>query len=130
MAQLRVTDEELRALLVTQLEVIEAAEFEKARKMAARLAIPLERALADRCRIPLDFILRHLAESWEVGYVDLKVSDVKLDALRCVPEEVARANTLMPFERADGTLRVAMLDPRDRKVKDDIQRRAALQVVP
>jgi type IV pilus assembly protein PilB len=130
MAQLRVTDEELRALLVTQLEVIEAAEFEKARKMAARLAIPIERALADRCRIPLDFILRHLAESWEVGYVDLKVSDVKLDALRCVPEEVARANTLMPFERADGKLRVAMLDPRDRKVKDDIQRRAALQVVP
>jgi hypothetical protein len=38
MAQLRVTDEELRALLVTQLEVIEAAEFEKARKMAVRIA--------------------------------------------------------------------------------------------
>ncbi|HEX7513077.1 MAG TPA: ATPase, T2SS/T4P/T4SS family, partial [Candidatus Methylomirabilis sp.] len=130
MAVLRVTDEELRTLLVTQLEVIEAAEFEKARKMAARLAISLERALADRCRIPLDFILRHLAESWDVGYVDLKVSDVKLDALRCVPEEVARTHTLMPFERADGKLRVAMLDPRDRKVKDDIARRAALQVVP
>ena len=130
MASLRVTDEEFRTLLVTRLEVIEAGEFEKTRKMAARLAIPLERALGDRCRIPLDFLLRHLAEFWGVGYLDLKVADVKLDALRCVPEDLARAHTLMPLERTDGRLRVAMLDPRDTKVRDEIQRRAALQVVP
>jgi len=130
MLGLRVTEEELRALLVTQLEVLGEAEFEKARKMAARLAIPLERALADHCRIPLEFILKHLAESWGVGFVDLKVSDVKMDALRTVPAELARSHTLVPFELTGSTLRVAMFDPRDRKIRDDIQRRAGLQVVP
>ena len=130
MLGLRVTEEELRALLVTQLEVLGEAEFEKARKMAARLAIPLERALADHCRIPLEFILKHLAESWGVGFVDLKVSDVKMDALRTVPAELARSHMVVPFELTGSTLRVAMFDPRDRKIRDDIQRRAGLQVVP
>ena len=39
---LRVSEQELRDLLVTRLEVIDAAEFEKARTMAARLRLPLE----------------------------------------------------------------------------------------
>jgi type IV pilus assembly protein PilB len=130
MLGLRVTEEELRALLVTRLEVLGEVEFEKARKMAARLAIPIERALADQCRIPLEFILKQLADSWGVDFVDLKVGDVKLDALRAVPVEMARTHMVMPFERTGMTLRVAMCDPRDRKVQEDIQRRAGLQVVP
>jgi type IV pilus assembly protein PilB len=131
MGSLRVTEEELRTLLVTRLEVLEAADFEKAKKMAARLGIPLERALTERCRIPLDFLLRQLAESWEVGYLDLKVGQVKLDALRAIPEELARTHTLIPFERSDGQLKVAMWDPRDRKVREELSRRAkGLQVVP
>jgi hypothetical protein len=48
-----VTDAELKTLLVDQLELVETAEFEKAQQMAARLKIPLERALAERGRIPI-----------------------------------------------------------------------------
>jgi len=89
MGGLRVTEDELRAWFVTGLEVIEEAEFEQARRMAARAKIPLERALVERGRIPLGFLLRQLAESWGVRFVDLKVSDVQLEALRSLPEEYA-----------------------------------------
>jgi hypothetical protein len=47
-----VSEEELRQLLVTRLEVIDDAEFERAQTTAARLHIPIERALADRSRVP------------------------------------------------------------------------------
>jgi len=130
MGGLRVTEDELRAWFVTGLEVIEEAEFEQARRMAARAKIPLERALVERGRIPLGFLLRQLAESWGVRFVDLKVSDVQLEALRSLPEEYARGHTLVPFELVGTQLTVAMWDPRDREIIEDIQRRTGLQVTP
>jgi type IV pilus assembly protein PilB len=130
MERLRVTEEELRMLLVTGLEIIEETEFERARKMAARLKIPLERALVERGRIPLGFLLRQLAESWGVRFVDLKISDVQLAALRKLPEEYARAHALVPYELTGKELKVAMSDPRDRRVIDEVQRQTGLQVVP
>ncbi len=43
-----VTDDELKTLLVDQIELVDAAEFDRAKQMATRLKIPLERALAER----------------------------------------------------------------------------------
>jgi type II secretory ATPase GspE/PulE/Tfp pilus assembly ATPase PilB-like protein len=130
MAGLRVTDEELRTLLVNRLEVIDQAEFDKAWKMAARLRIPLDRALVERGRIPFGFLLEQLAEAWGVDFIDLRVSDVKPEALRMVAEEYARSHTLAAFDRRDRDLHVAMWDPRDRRVIDEIGRTTGLQVVP
>ena len=66
MTGLHVSESELHALLVTELEAVEPAEFDKARLMADRLKIPLERALAERGRFPFGFLLEHLAQAWKV----------------------------------------------------------------
>lgn len=130
MAGLRVTGEELRTLLVVQLELLDEAEFEKARRMAARLRIPLEQALVARGRFPLGFLLQQLAQAWGVGFIDLKVSDVTPEALRTLAEQYARAHMLVPFDRKDNQLHVAMWDPRDRPVIEEIQRMTGLRVTP
>jgi type IV pilus assembly protein PilB len=124
-----VTVEELRALLVEQMELVDAAEFEKAQQMATRLKIPLERALAERGRIPIDFLLAQLAQAWEVGFIDLKVADVQLDALTAVREEYARSHGVVPFERQGRTLKVAMFNPRDRLIVREIAQMTELEVV-
>jgi len=130
MPGLRISDDELRALLVGQLEIMDGAEFEKARKMAARLRIPLERAVVERGRVPLEFVLGRVAEAWGVGFVDLKVSDVKLEALQTIREEYARQHLLLPFDLKDGQLHVALWDPRDRRILDEIARTTRRKVVP
>ena len=130
MAGLRVTEDELRTFLVQRLEIVDAAEFEKARTMAARLRVPLERAIVERGRIPFGFLLEQLAHAWDVGFIDLKITDVAPEALRVVPEEYARAHSLIAFATSDGALRVAMWDPRDRRVIDEIERMTKLKVVP
>jgi len=127
---LHVTAEELQDLLVTRLEIVDQVEFDRARRMAKRFGVPLERALVERGRIPFDFLLEQLAQAWGVGFVDLKVSDVNPESLRLVREEYARARTLVPFDRGDGQLKVAMWDPRDRKIIAEIERMAGLRVVP
>lgn len=130
MAGLRTTEEELRELLVSGLEVIDDAEFEKARKMAKRLRIPLEQALVERGRIPFGFLLEQLAQAWRVEFVDLKVGDVRPEALQALPEPYARAHTLVPFDAPDGQLHVAMWDPRDRQTIAEIEQRTGRRVVP
>ncbi len=108
-----VSEQELRDLLVTRLELIDEDEFAQARTMAARLRIPLERALADRSRVPFGFLLEQLAHLWEIGFIDLKVGDVQPDALRLIPEDYARAHLLIPFQWGNQELKVAMANPRD-----------------
>ncbi len=125
---LRVSEAELRELLVTRLEVIDTAEFDKARAMATRLRLPLERALVERGRVPFLFLLEQLAASWGVGFTDLKVSDVQPEALGAIPEDYARAHTLIPFGRDGDRLEVAMWDPRAGEVIDEIQRMTGLRV--
>jgi type IV pilus assembly protein PilB len=130
MPKLQINDEELRTLLVDRLEILDHAELDKARRLATRLRIPLERALADRGRVPYIFLLEHLAEAWNVDFIDLKPRDVKLDALKSVPQEYARTRGLIPFQRTDGELRVAMVDPRDRRVIEEVTQLTRLTIKP
>jgi len=62
------TDEELKELIVKRLGLVDEAEFEKIRVVAARLRIPVDRALAERGVIPMSFLLKELAQDWdEIG---------------------------------------------------------------
>jgi hypothetical protein len=63
MPGLRVGDDELRTLLVRRLEIMSDADFEKARRTAARLKVPLETTLVERARIPMGFLLEHLTQA-------------------------------------------------------------------
>ena len=130
MTGMEVTAEELKSLLVDQLEVIEEAAFEKARAMANRLRVPIEYTLAERGQVPLGFLLQQLAQAWDVGFIDLKINDVNSEALRLVPEKYARAHTLIPFALKERRLHVAMCHPRDRRVIADIEQLAGRQVIP
>jgi len=129
-AGLRVTEDEIRRLLVDQLGVITADEFAAARGIATRLRVPLEEAIAERGRVPLRFILEQLADAWGVKYTDLRVSDVKSEALRRVDEDYARANLLIPFDIIDDKLAVAMVDPRSKKLIAELERESNRRVVP
>jgi type IV pilus assembly protein PilB len=75
-------------------------------------------------------VLEQLAQSWNVGYIDIKPPDVEPAALTTLNEEYARRNVLVPFRREGNRLHVAMLDPRDRRAIDEISRITRLEVVP
>jgi type IV pilus assembly protein PilB len=130
MAGIRASDEELKALLVTQLEVMDDAEFERVRTLASRFKIPIEQAVVERGGIPLRFLLEQLSKTWGVEFTELRAANVSLEALRTVPEEYARSHLLIPFDRKDGHLHVAMWDPRDQAAIEEMQRMAWMKVVP
>jgi type IV pilus assembly protein PilB len=130
MLTLQVTPEELKTLLVDQLEVIDAAGFDKAYAMANRLKIPLERTLVERGHIPMGFLLQQLAQAWGVNFIDLKVNDIAPEALRTLPEKHARAHTLIPFAVTGRQLHVAMWNPRERRILAEIEQLSGCQPIP
>jgi type IV pilus assembly protein PilB len=130
MAELQINEEELRALFVENLGVIDQSDFDRAAKLARRLRTPLTHTLIEQGRIPQGFLLDQLARSWNVGFVDLKIGQVKSDAIGLLQETFARKHILIPFESAGNQLKVAMADPRERHVIAEMERLTGLTVNP
>jgi type IV pilus assembly protein PilB len=130
MIGLHISPKELRRLLVETLHVVPAIDFDKAADMARRFRVPLERALVERTGMPTVFLLKHLAEAWEVRFIDLKVTDVERAALDLVSETVARAHVVMPFKRSGHELQVATTNPHDDVALEVLAAATGLKIVP
>jgi type IV pilus assembly protein PilB len=123
------TGQEARELFVRSLELLTDAEFDAAAELSRKLRIPLERALADRGRIPLRFLLEQIAGSWGVKYTDLKVHAVDARALGTIREDLARRHRAVAFRLDGKRLSVAMADPRDERARADLARLTGLEIV-
>jgi type IV pilus assembly protein PilB len=129
-AVLALSDRELRELLVTDLELVAPAEFDKAVSAAQRRKIPLERAVAETAKLPFLQLMQEIGRAWGVPFIDLKVSDVKPEALRLVKKEVAVAKGCVAYNATAETLHVAMVNPRDRETLRELSRLTNREVKP
>src|SRR5918996_953828 len=129
-ATLGIADADLRKLVVHDLELISAAEFDTCTRLARRLRVPLEQVIAEQGRLPLGFVLEQVAASWGVRYTELKVGDIEPAALRRIPEKTAATFRAAGFAITDDGLSVAMADPRDQKALAELRRIAGMAVVP
>jgi type IV pilus assembly protein PilB len=129
-AVLALSDRELRELLVTDLELVSPAEFDKAVSAAQRRKIPLERAVAEVAKLPFLQLMQEIGRAWGVPFIDLKVSDVKAEALRLVKKEIAVAKGCVVYNATADTLHVAMVNPRDRETLRELSRLTNREVKP
>jgi type IV pilus assembly protein PilB len=124
-----IADDELRRVVVDELELISSAEFDTCSRLARRLRIPLEQAVAEQGRLPLSFVVEQVAASWGVRYTDLKVADVDHEALRRIPEKTAVSCRCAAFANTAEGLLVAMADPRDQKALTEVRRVGGAKIV-
>ncbi len=129
MSDLAVSEAELRDLLVGRLDLLPGPVFDDVAAGAKRLRIPLDRALAERARVPPTFLLEQLAEMWNVGFTELRMSDVKPPVLRLVREDFAKARLVAAFDQEGGTLSIAMANPRDQTLLTDLRRLTMMPIV-
>jgi type IV pilus assembly protein PilB len=127
---LAISDRELRDLLVTELELVTPDEFDKAVGVASRRRISIERAVAEQAKVPFLQLLHEIGRAWGVPFIDLKVSDVKPEALRLVREDVARGKGLAAYNATADTIHVAMVNPRDRETIRELSRATGREVKP
>jgi len=55
-----------------------------------------------------------------IPFVNLKKEGVKAEAIKLIPESIARKYSIIPVDRTDGTVVIAMEDPKDIEALEDL----------
>ncbi|MFA5161483.1 MAG: ATPase, T2SS/T4P/T4SS family [Elusimicrobiales bacterium] len=112
--------------------LIEAAAAETAEESARREKKPLQQLLTEQNLVDRAKMLEALALAWEVKSIDLSrlPAAPEKEIVQLVPESAARRHIAVPFAKTDSSLSVAMSDPRDFFVLEDINLRTGLEITP
>ncbi len=73
-------------------------------------------------------ILKALSQEWQVKAVDLQQMELDAEIAKIIPEAVARRHVAIPFAKEENQLFVAMGDPRDVFVSEDLNLRTGLDI--
>ncbi|MDE2141920.1 MAG: type IV-A pilus assembly ATPase PilB [Elusimicrobia bacterium] len=86
--------------------------------------------LIDKGFLAEDKLLQFLAEKTGISFVSLAdIGDISEDAVAAVPEAIARQKMLMPFNKTKDRLTVAIADPLDVMVLDDLKMLTGCDVI-
>jgi type IV pilus assembly protein PilB len=91
---------------------------------------PLGALLVSQGAIEEDRLTVFLSEHLEVPVADLKHAEIDSDIARVVPEDFARRHIVIPISREDGHIKVAMGDPGNLTVINDLRLITGLQITP
>ena len=119
-----------RALVERNLLTMEDAKLALS-EITKRLGNPtIESYLIETEKLTEDEILETKASLWNVPYIDLRNYEVDPEVLDLVPSNMVREYGFFPLFRIDGTLLIAMTDPKDVKVIDKVTQLTQLEISP
>jgi len=129
----RVDDSENRALARALVER-EVLSLQQAKSLLSRAAdepdSTFEGLLKSENHLSEDQLLETKASLWHVPYIDLKNYEIDPEVIELVPGNIARQFQFFPLFRIDGTLLVAMTDPKDVKAIDKVTQLTNLEISP
>lgn len=89
-----------------------------------------EKIITEHNLVPADKLAGARAVLLNVSFVKLEGRAIPTDILNFLPEAVARRYMLIPFDRQEGQLLVAMSDPLDLQVIQFIEKRSGMRIKP
>ena len=108
--------------------VITAQQLEKALNLQQKQGGKLRDILVNERLVKADDLAMVLSVELNIPLIDLKRHSVKLDALRFVPEDMARKYTLIPLDVIGDSLVVVMADPEDIQAIKDLEAHSQMRV--
>ena len=116
--------------LLVEEKLISSAQLNEALEAQKSGGEKLGTLLIDMGLIAEDKLLQFLAERTGISFVSLaEFGEISDDAVAAVPEAIARQKMLMPFNKTKDRLTVAIADPLDVMVLDDLKMLTGCEVV-
>lgn len=109
-------------------KLLASEQLEKAVTEAKNSQKPLQQVVVDMKLADRVDVLQILSKEWRVRAVDLAEMDVDPEVVKVVTEQNARRHLAIPFAKEDRVLLVAMADPRDFFISEDIHLRTGFEV--
>lgn len=109
---------------------ISEENFAQALKTAEELKKPLEDVLIFQGLINEESLGQLIAEHYQVPHASLRHKIIPLEILELIPENLARSYRIIPFEKTEKELHLAMEDPQDFEAIEFAKRQTGLKVKP
>ncbi|MBL0058455.1 MAG: Flp pilus assembly complex ATPase component TadA [Elusimicrobia bacterium] len=116
------------AEIILEAHLVTTENLALAEKEAASSGRPLQQILVEKKWVDKVDILQVLSREWRTKAVDLAEMEIDPDVVHILPEADARKHLVLPFAKEDQVLLVAMADPRDFMVSEDIHIKTGLEV--
>jgi type IV pilus assembly protein PilB len=116
------------AEIILEARLVTPENLALAEKEAASSGRPLQQILVEKKLVDKVDILQVLSREWRTKAVDLAEMEIDPDVVHILPESDARKHLVLPFAKEDQVLLVAMADPRDFMVSEDIHIKTGLEV--
>ncbi len=127
----RVTDKVQRKKLGEMLveeDLITAEQLENALELQRRQGGELSEVLVNQGLVKAEDLAAVLSVQLNVPLIDFKRHMVQPNALRLIPQDMARKHTLIPLDVVGDVLVVVMADPEDIRTIEDIKAQAKMRV--
>jgi type IV pilus assembly protein PilB len=119
-----------RALVERKLLSVEKAKSLLAKLNNGQSKKSLEELLIEGDVLKEEVILETKASLWNVPFIDLNNYEIDPEVLDLIPGDIAKQFSFFPLFRIDGTLLIAMTDPKDVKIIDKVTRLTHLEISP
>ena len=123
----RATRKSLGEMLIEE-SLITAEQLEKALELQRGQGGKLSELLVNQGLVKAEELAAVLSVQLNVPLIDLKRHQVQPDALRLIPEDMARKHTLIPLDVVSDSLIVVMADPEDIRTIEDIKAQSRMRV--
>ncbi|MBN1622215.1 MAG: Flp pilus assembly complex ATPase component TadA [Endomicrobiales bacterium] len=111
-------------------KLLNEEQLQKALEESKKTNEPLQSTVVRLKFISRVDLLRTLSQEWNVKAVNLDEIEIDPETVKVIPEAAARRHRAVPFVKEENVLFVAMADPRDFFVIEDIQLRTNFEVQP
>ncbi len=116
--------------LLVEEKLVKADQLKEALEAQKKGGEKLGSVLLEKGFIEEEKLLQFLAEKTGISYVSLAdIGEIPEEAVAAVPEQIARQKMLMPFNKTKDRLTVAIADPLDVMVLDDLKMQIGCDVV-
>jgi type IV pilus assembly protein PilB len=116
--------------ILTERKPIDEDKLNMAEAEANTGAKPIQNVILEQNLMSPEALVKLLAEEWKVEVADLANADIDAATVKTIPEQMARRNHVLPFAKEENTLKVAMADPQDLFVIEDLQTRTGMDIKP
>lgn len=110
--------------------LVTSKDLQEAEEEAQKTKQDFGKVLISKGKITEDDLRRLQAYILGIPYVDLKSEKIPFEMLSLIPEPIARTHNIVAYNRKDGELEVAMLDPEDLETIDFIKKKLNLKIRP
>ena len=120
----------MQALVKRGVLTLQQAKSAVARYNEEKIAPSLQETLLQLSLVKEEELLETKASLWNVPFIDLKNYEIDPEVLELIPGNVAKQYRLFPLFQIDGTLLVAMVDPKNVNAIDKLTRLTRLEISP